>query len=247
MNKIVWVTGTANGLGKSLASELLHSGFDVVGFVRSPPPANDMPAEGFRYEQVVLDLSDISACRRFLREEPLAATIPWLVIHNASILPSRTSLWEESWEDIERSFAVNVEAPLLFSSQLMARQIASNSGGGHLFLSSGVGRRIRSGWGSYGMSKLCIEAISQSLASDLPEPFFTATLNPGKMRTKMRQFAYPLEDPGSLPSPSRIAFDIARFVRYLHGAGGREFNGAVLEMDDIVNWKPSGRGHDGRL
>ena len=245
MNKIVWVTGTSNGLGKALASELLQCGFDVLGFVRSSAPATDLPANGFRYEQIVLDLSDLSACRKFLREDPWADMIPWLVIHNASILPSRNPLWEEPWEDIERAFAVNVEAPLLFSSHLMARQIVSNPGGGHLFLSSGVGRRVRSGWGSYGISKLCIEALSQTLASDLPEPFFAATLNPGKMRTKMRQFAYPLEDPGSLPSPSLIAFDIARFVRYLSWTGGREFNGSVLEMEDIVKWTPSGRGHDG--
>jgi NAD(P)-dependent dehydrogenase (short-subunit alcohol dehydrogenase family) len=169
---------------------------------------------------------------------------PWLVIHNASVLPSRQPVWEESWDDTKRALSVNFESPLLFSSQLLPGQIKSNRGGGHLFISSGVGRRIRSGWGSYGMTKRSIEAISESIASDLPDPFFSATLNPGKMATKMRHFAYPLEDPETLPDPSLIAVEIAYFVKYLFESGGREINGAALEMSDIGKRKSPGRGHD---
>lgn len=61
----------------------------------------------------------------------------------------------------------------------------------------------------------------------------------------MRRFAYPLEDPDSLPPPSLIAVEIARFVGGLFESGGREINGAVLAMTDIVKMKSSGRGHDG--
>jgi NAD(P)-dependent dehydrogenase (short-subunit alcohol dehydrogenase family) len=51
------------------------------------------------------------------------------------------------------------------------------------------------------------------------------SVNPGRMRTRMRAAAYPAEDPNTLPTPESVT---APFL-YLLSAAGRGTNGHYLE------------------
>ena len=64
-----------------------------------------------------------------------------------------------------------------------------------VFTSSGVGRVGKAFWGAYAVSKFGVEALSQILANEHPHTAARFNcINPGPVRTGMRQAAYPAED-----------------------------------------------------
>ncbi len=212
----------------------------MTGFVRPGSPAEGSSGLFGGYEEIPLDLSRPGEVKHFLKERLGRCRPPWLAIHNASLLPSRGPVWDETVAQREAAFLVNLGVPLLMATELIPFQLRQNAGGGHLFISSGVGRSVRQGWGSYGMTKQAIEVSSKVIASDLPEPFFSVTMNPGGMRTPMRAFAYPEEDPASLPDPVVVAERISGLVDLALRHGGRFLNGLALDVFDIDRFMTPG-------
>ncbi|MGH6879062.1 MAG: SDR family oxidoreductase, partial [Rhizomicrobium sp.] len=74
-----------------------------------------------------------------------------------------------------------------------------------LFMTSGVVRNFRAYWGGYAMSKAALEAIVLTYAAECGGTSVAANLlNPGPLRTRMRQKAMPGEDPESLDPPEAV-------------------------------------------
>jgi NAD(P)-dependent dehydrogenase (short-subunit alcohol dehydrogenase family) len=128
-----------------------------------------------------------------------------VLIHSAGILGPRTPLAtysEQAWNEVLR---INLTAPFLITQALLPalRKGASPT---VIFISSGVGRKGRAGWGAYAVSKFGVEGISQVWAEELQEAGIRVNaVNPGGTRTQMRAAAYPQEDPLTLPTPEEIA------------------------------------------
>ena len=58
------------------------------------------------------------------------------------------------------------------------------------------------GWGPYGASKAALELLTRTLAAELRDQGVSAVLvDPGDMRTRMHQEAFPREDISDLPPP----------------------------------------------
>ena len=64
-------------------------------------------------------------------------------------------------------------------------------------LTSSVGRKPRAYWGAYGASKAAMETLVLAYGEEVEavSKIRVAILDPGATRTKMRERAYPGEDP----------------------------------------------------
>ena len=93
-------------------------------------------------------------------------------------------------EVLEYVYRVNVVAPLALA-QLAIPHLPE--GGRILNVTSDAAVEPYAGWGGYGSSKAALEQLTAILAAEHPELRIYA-VDPGDMRTKMHQDAFPGED-----------------------------------------------------
>jgi NAD(P)-dependent dehydrogenase (short-subunit alcohol dehydrogenase family) len=125
-----------------------------------------------------------------------------LLINNASDLGATPlpSLAEYPLERLERVFAVNVLAPLGLVQN--ALPLLERTGGLVINVSSDAALGGYPGWGGYGASKAALDLISLTLGSELaPRGVAVVSVDPGDMRTRMHQAAFPGEDISDRPLP----------------------------------------------
>ena len=143
------------------------------------------------------DVAD-PAHRRALIERRRRPTID-LLVNNASVLgPSpQPALADYPLDELERVYRVNVLAPLALA-QLALPRLAD--GGAIINVTSDAAVEPYEGWGGYGSSKAALEQLTAILAAEHPELRVYA-VDPGDMRTRMHQEAFPGEDISDRPPP----------------------------------------------
>src|SRR5207302_7945145 len=67
------------------------------------------------------------------------------------------------------------------------------------------------GWGGYGSAKAAIEQVSRVLAAEVPTIRVWA-VDPGDLRTRMHQEAFPGEDISDRPLPETVAPAFVRLI-----------------------------------
>jgi NAD(P)-dependent dehydrogenase (short-subunit alcohol dehydrogenase family) len=127
------------------------------------------------------------------------------VLHSAGILGELTPLEfypATLWESVLR---INLTAGFMLTQSLIPLMRKSDSAS-VIFTTSSVGRKGRSNWGAYAISKFAVEGLTQTWAEELlhTAPIRVNCINPGATRTNMRAKAYPAEDPNRLPTPDAI-------------------------------------------
>ena len=235
MKSSILVLGAGRGLGRELCRFFLEEGHSVIGVTRTRESLaallDDFSPRNQWFRGEAIDLSDRESSLKFLQGLK-KELIPDLVVYAAGHLSGRKPLWDLSWEEIDREISSNLAGPLFWSVE-MTRAFLMARRGGHLFFSSGVVRLPRPSWGSYGVGKAAIEALSRQISLDLPPPLYSLSMNPGRMATAMRKAAFPDEDQATLPSPVSIAKKVGAFCLTLIEGAGRTYNGKALTMEDI--------------
>ena len=95
-----------------------------------------------------------------------------------------------------------------------------------IFVTSGIVRNLHAFWGAYAATKAGLEALVTVYADEVAHTHIRcALLNPGPMRTRMRNVAFPGEDPDDLPPPEAIAPLVVELAR-----GDREPPQGVVEF-----------------
>jgi NAD(P)-dependent dehydrogenase (short-subunit alcohol dehydrogenase family) len=184
----VFVTGSADCLGRLAAERLVAQGHDVVLHARSEARATEALA-GVPGARAALpgDLASIAQTRA-LAEQANAAGPFDAVIHNAAVgyREART----ETVDGLEHVFAINVLAPYLLTAlmQRPRRLIYLSSGmhsGGELVLDDLQWKRRRwSGAQAYSDSKLMDAMLAFAVARRWPDVASNA-VTPGWVATKM--------------------------------------------------------------
>jgi NAD(P)-dependent dehydrogenase (short-subunit alcohol dehydrogenase family) len=172
----ILVTGSADGLGRAAALELLDAGHDVVVHARGTARAaalDDLVARGAT--AVVGDLADLDATRG-LAAQVAALGATDAVIHNAGVFSGAAVL------------PVNVVAPYVLTALLdgPARLVYLSSGmhrGGRADL-DGVDWTGRAASRSYSDSKLFVTALALAVARLRPGVLSNA-VDPGWVPTRM--------------------------------------------------------------
>ena len=95
-----------------------------------------------------------------------------------------------------------------------------------VFTSSGVGKKGRAYWGAYAISKFATEGMMEVFADELENTskIRVNCINPGAVRTKMREEAYPAEDPETNPLPK----EIMNLYVYLMSDASKGINGKSI-------------------
>jgi NAD(P)-dependent dehydrogenase (short-subunit alcohol dehydrogenase family) len=193
------VTGASRGLGLALSRTLARRGFKLVVDARGGDELQSAARELGQLTEVTAIPGDVSD--GWHREALVAAAgAPFdLLVNNASVLgPSpQPALADYPLRELERVYRVNVLAPLALTQLALP---GLRPGGAIVNITSDAAIQPYEGWGGYGSSKAALEQLSAILAAERPELRVYA-VDPGDMRTRMHQEAFPGEDISDRPEP----------------------------------------------
>jgi NAD(P)-dependent dehydrogenase (short-subunit alcohol dehydrogenase family) len=123
-----------------------------------------------------------------------------VLVNNASELGGIGPLLAFDVPRFGRLFPVNVGAPLVLIQ--MAVPLLAERAGLIVNITSDAATAAYPGWGPYGATKAALELLTRTLATELGEHGVSAVLvDPGDMRTRMHQQAFPGEDISDRPLP----------------------------------------------
>jgi NAD(P)-dependent dehydrogenase (short-subunit alcohol dehydrogenase family) len=190
------VTGASRGLGLALTHALHERGWSVVADGRDGAA---LAAATAGLERVVAVAGDVGDERHRATLVAAAGQRIDLLVNNASILgPSpQPALAAYPLDELRRVYEVNAVAPLALFQAALPRLAA---GAAVIDVTSDAAREAYEGWGGYGSSKAALEQLTAILAAEHPQLRVYA-VDPGDMRTRMHQQAFPGEDISDRPPP----------------------------------------------
>ena len=234
MSNVAMITGASRGLGATLAAFLAGQGYDLVLTARGEgalaATARALSHYGTRILPVAGDVADAEHRRRLVAAARELGRLDLLVNNASELGPSPLPpLARYPLDALERVFAVNVVAPLALVQD--ALPLLQESGGLVVNISSDAARGGYSGWGGYGASKAALDLISLTLGRELGDRgVAVVSVDPGDMRTRMHQAAFPSEDISDRPLPEATVPFWAWLLGQEHPAiNGRRF-GAQAEV-----------------
>jgi NAD(P)-dependent dehydrogenase (short-subunit alcohol dehydrogenase family) len=201
-HRVAVITGASEGLGHALAHELGRRGWAVVldardaarleesvkGLARAHPIPGDVTDEGHR-KALVARAAELGGAS--------------LLVNNASTLGAspQPTVADLAPEVLEAVFRTNLQAPVELVRALLPQ--LRGAGGTVLNISSDASVEGYPGWGAYGASKAALDQVSRVLAAEEPDVRVYA-VDPGDMRTRMHQDAFPGEDISDRPPPESV-------------------------------------------
>ncbi len=208
--RLALVTGASRGIGAATAEALAAAGYHVIITART---AKDLEAVEERIHSAggsatiaPLDLIDGESIGRLAG----AVAERWgkldLLVLNAATLGSLTPVPHIDPKEFARVLTLNVgaQAALIAAFDQSLRKSDEPKVIG---ITSSVGAKPRAYWGSYGASKAAFDTLLAAYAeeNETVGPIAVAILDPGATRTKMRERAFPGEDPQTVKPPEAVA------------------------------------------
>jgi NAD(P)-dependent dehydrogenase (short-subunit alcohol dehydrogenase family) len=193
------VTGASRGLGLALARALAERRWALVVDARGAGPLERARAELAELTDVTAVAGDVADPAHRARLVEAAGAEIGLLVNNASALgPSpQPQLADYPLPELDRVYRVNVHAPLALVQLALPRL---TPGARIVNVTSDAAVEAYAGWGGYGSSKAALEQLTSILAAERPDLRVYA-VDPGDMRTKMQQDAFPGEDISDRPPP----------------------------------------------
>jgi NAD(P)-dependent dehydrogenase (short-subunit alcohol dehydrogenase family) len=208
------ITGASEGFGRALATDLARDGWELVVDARRPDPLTEtaevLAAVGGKVHAVPGDVGEADH-----REQLVAVARDLgrldLLVNNASTLGPTPlpNLDHYPLDELERVFHTNVVAPLALIQLVLP--LLRASGGTIVNVTSDAAVEGYEGWGGYGSSKAALEQVSNVLAAEEPG-VRVYRLDPGDMRTRMHQDAFPGEDISDRPEPEAVVPAVRRLL-----------------------------------
>ena len=213
LNKSILITGSSDGIGKSLAIEFSKLGANIILLGRNSEKLDavyDLLDHSHVSQKHLILEADLALLSNEAAQEIFIAISQEFevldgIIHNAALLGTMSSLEDydlSSWDEVIK---VNLRAPFILTKTLKV-MLENASLPRLIFTSSGVANKGRSFWGAYSVSKFAIKGLAEIFKDELEATTKIKVFNfdPGKTRTNMRAAAYPAEDPNTLKSPTEL-------------------------------------------
>jgi NAD(P)-dependent dehydrogenase (short-subunit alcohol dehydrogenase family) len=199
--KVALITGASRGLGLALASRLAREGWTLIIDARGERDLEAARAELAELSRVIAIPGDVTdeEHRRALAGAAREVGGLDVLVNNASILgPSpQPALLDYPLEALEQVYRANTLAPLAL---IQAVRDELKPEARIVNVTSDAAVEPYEGWGGYGSSKAALEQLSAILAAENPA-LRVFRVDPGDMRTRMQQEAFPGEDISDRPPP----------------------------------------------
>lgn len=213
LNKSILITGSSDGIGRSLAIEFSKLGANIILLGRNSEKLDavyDLLDHSHVSQKHLILEADLALLSNEAAQEIFIAISQEFevldgIIHNAALLGTMSSLEDydlSTWDEVMK---VNLRAPFILTKTLKV-MLENASLPRLIFTSSGVANKGRSFWGAYSVSKFGVKGLAEIFKDELEATTKIKVFNfdPGKTRTNMRAAAYPAEDPNTLKSPTEL-------------------------------------------
>jgi len=208
------ITGASRGLGLALARRLAEDNWTLIIDARGEDALENARAELSGHTRVIAIPGDVAdeRHRAAISEAARDAGGVDALVNNASILgPSpQPELLDYPLDALEEVYRKNVISPLALIQELSTEL---KQGARIINVTSDAAIEPYEGWGGYGSSKAALEQISNILAAENPG-LRVYRVDPGDMRTRMHQEAFPDEDISDRPLPEE---SVPGFLELLTG------------------------------
>lgn len=227
--RVILVTGASRGIGRAAAQAFANYGATVILLARSIPELQSLydeieAAGGAQPAIYPMNLANATPQDYENLSDKIESNFGRLdgILHNAGMLGSLTSIEQTPIEQWYHVLQLNLNATFLLT-QATLRLMKRSRDASIIFTSAEVGRKGRAYWGSYAVSKAGCETLMQILADELEAntAIRVNSINPGKVKTRLRTEAYPAEDQKFLKNPQ----DILSLYLYLMSAESRGITG----------------------
>lgn len=230
--RVILVTGAGDGIGRAAAKSFAAHGATVILLGRT---VHKLEAVYDEIEQAggpqpaIYPMNLEGASNEDYQQ--LAETIEQQlgrldgILHNAAFLGSLTPLELYDLELWSRVMQVNLHAAYLLTRACLPL-LKKSPDASVIFTTADVGRQGIAYWGAYAISNAAVENMMQIFADEMEANTHIRfnSLDPGAVRTRMRNMAFPGEDPASQPLPDTI---MPSYL-YLMGPDSLSVNGQAL-------------------
>ena len=208
--KLALVTGASRGIGAATAEALAAVGAHVILTARTAQALEQIEerihASGGTATIAPMDLTDAENIQKLAQ----AVAERWgsldIMVLNAAMLGSLSPVEHLDPKELERVFKLNVfasQAMIAAFDPLLRRAEKADVIG----ITSSVGGEPRAFWGGYGASKAAFDTLLGAYADETAHAgrLRVQIIDPGATRTRMRQLAFPGEEPESVKPPEAVA------------------------------------------
>ncbi len=208
--KLALVTGASRGIGAATAEALAEAGAHVILTARGATALEQVEERihtaGGSATIAPMDLNDSENIQKLAQ----AVAERWgsldIFVMNAAMLGSLSPVEHLDAKELEKVFKLNVlanQALIAAFDPLLRRAEKADVIG----ITSSVGDEPRAFWGGYGASKAAFDTLLGAYAdeTEYAGKLRVQIVDPGATRTRMRQLAFPGEEPASLKPPEVVA------------------------------------------
>jgi NAD(P)-dependent dehydrogenase (short-subunit alcohol dehydrogenase family) len=197
------ITGASRGLGLALTQTLTAAGWTVIADGRDAAALLEATAGLERVTAVPGDVTDPAHRADLIARADRLGGLDLLVNNAGALGPSPLpAVAELPLSALRQVFETNTVAPLALTQ--LALPLLRHSHGAVVDVTSDAAVEAYAGWGGYGSTKAALELLSRVLGEE--EPAVTVwQVDPGDMRTRMHQDAFPGEDISDRPLPESVA------------------------------------------
>jgi len=208
--KLALVTGASRGIGAATAKTLAAAGAHVIMVARTGTALEEVEDRiheaGGSATIAPLDLADGESIGKL----GAAVAERWekldILVLNAAMLGSLTPVEHIDPKEYSRILTLNVgsnQALIATFDPLLRKAERADVVG----VTSSVGHKPRAFWGAYGSSKAALENLLGVYAEETEHTGRVRVhiVDPGATRTRMRQLAFPGEEPESVKPPETVA------------------------------------------
>jgi NAD(P)-dependent dehydrogenase (short-subunit alcohol dehydrogenase family) len=208
--KLALVTGASRGIGAATAEALAKAGAHVVLVARTADALEQVEERihgaGGSATIAPVDLTEGESIGKLAG----AVAERWqaldILVLNAATLGSLTPVEHIDAKEYARVLTLNVAAnqALIAAFDPMLRR---SERADVVAITSSVGHEPRAFWGAYGSSKAALETLVLSYGDETEHSgkIRVHVIDPGATRTRMRELAFPGEEPESVKPPQVVA------------------------------------------
>jgi len=234
-NKIIMVTGASSGLGRAIAQQIGAEGASVLALGRVTEALevtqSRIEEAGGRCLCIPFDLTDFDNYGKLFLA--LKDQIPHLdgLVHCAGSLKRCAPMQHVKADVFKGSLDIHLTAPNLLT-QMMFPLLKRAESASIIFTTCDMIMEDQPNWHGYGLAKRALGYAAAMWQAEHPsKPMRFNTINPGRMRTRSFERAYPGLSPETVP----IAADIAPAFLQILSDETKDIRGQLLQASDLLN------------